>query len=270
MGKKMKVREQAVVKEQTELSAGVYSLVLRVSFAGEVKAGQFVSVFLNDPSRLLPRPISVCEADPVAATIRLVYRVTGKKAGTAALARLSAGDAVWVLGPLGNGFPLDMAKGKRMLLLGGGIGVPPMLACCEAFAQLPEEKRPASVTVAAGYRSLSDAYLLDELERYAEVLAATDDGTLGVHGNAVDAVRNVSADMIFACGPKPMLRAVKSFAAERNITCFVSMEERMACGVGVCLGCVIPTVGVDAHSRVKNARVCADGPVFDAREVDLS
>lgn len=266
----MKVREKAAVKEQTELSANVYSLVLRVSFAGEVKPGQFVSVFLNDRSRLLPRPISVCEAEPLAGTIRLVYRVTGAKTGTASLACLAAGDTVWVLGPLGNGFPLAMAEGKRMLLVGGGIGVPPMLACCEGFLSLPEKKRPACITVAAGYRSLADAYLLDELRRRAAVLAASDDGTLGIHGNAVDAMQEVSADLIFACGPKPMLRAVKMFAAERNIPCFVSLEERMACGVGVCLGCVTPTVGIDAHSGVKNARVCADGPVFDAREVDLS
>ncbi len=263
----MSVKERAYVLSQDMCAEGIFSLVLRVSFAGQVCPGQFVSLFTDDKSRLLPRPISVCGADADEGSIRLVYRVAGF--GTEYFSRLQAEDAIEVMGPLGNGFPLELAEGKRVLLVGGGIGIPPMLSCAEALAYTAHE--PVSVTCAAGYRS-SDTYLLEELEAVSEVIVATDDGSLGTHGTVIDAVREngVAADIIFACGPKPMLRAVKAFAAERGIPCFVSLEERMACGVGACLGCVAKTERPDPHSLVKNARVCADGPVFDAKEVDLT
>ena len=234
----MKRKEKAYVIAQEQISAGIYSLRLSVSFARDVRAGQFVSLFSADRSRLLPRPISVCEADA---------------------------------GPLGNGFPLDQAAGRRVLLVGGGIGIPPMLACARGFAALPPEQRPSSAAFVVGYRN-ADTYLLDDLREAAPVYTATDDGSLGTPGTVLDAIRaeDLEADVVFACGPKPMLRALRDFTDERGMACFVSMEERMACGVGVCLGCVTRTAGVDAHSHVHNARVCTDGPVFDAREVDLT
>ena len=251
----MKIKETARVVSQEMISEGIYSLTLSVSFADQIRAGQFVSLFLNDRSRMLPRP----------------YRVTGPEKGTAELAELTAGDGVDVLGPLGNGFPLDAAAGKRILLVGGGIGIPPMLMSCEQLLALPEDKRPEKVTFAVGYRT-DDTYLLDDLKRRADVLVSTDDGSLGTHGTVIDAIREgqADADVMFACGPKPMLRAVKTYCEEKGIVCYVSMEERMACGVGVCLGCVCRTTDVNDHSKVKNARVCKDGPVFNAEEVDLT
>ena len=265
----MKRKEKAYVIAQEQISAGIYSLRLSVSFARDVRAGQFVSLFSADRSRLLPRPISVCEADAAKGRIRLVYRVAGE--GTAEFSRLRAGDFVEVMGPLGNGFPLDQAAGRRVLLVGGGIGIPPMLACARGFAALPPEQRPSSAAFVVGYRN-ADTYLLDDLREAAPVYTATDDGSLGMPGTVLDAIRaeDLEADVVFACGPKPMLRALRDFTDERGMACFVSMEERMACGVGVCLGCVTRTAGVDAHSHVHNARVCTDGPVFDAREVDLT
>lgn len=267
----MKKKETARVVSQERLSEGIYSLTLSVSFADQIRAGQFVSLFLNDRSRMLPRPISVCETNPEKKTMRLVYRVTGPEKGTAEFAELAPGDSVDVLGPLGNGFPLDAAADKRVLLVGGGIGIPPMLMSCEQLEALPESERPAKVTFAVGYRT-SDTYLLDDLKKHADVLVSTDDGTLGTHGTVIDAIREsgAQADVMFACGPKPMLRAVKAYCEEKGIVCYVSMEERMACGVGVCLGCVCRTTDINDHSKVKNARVCKDGPVFNAEEVDLS
>lgn len=264
----MKKKETAVVLSQEEIAEGIFSLILEVSFSDEVRAGQFVSLFSRDRSRLLPRPISVCEADALEGTIRLVYRAAGS--GTKEFSHLKKGDRIDLIGPLGNGFPIDAARGKKILLIGGGIGIPPML-CCASELRKNRDENPAEIVFAAGYRS-SDTYLLEELEKAAPVLISTDDGSLGTHGTVIDALREheARADLIFSCGPKPMLRGVKAYAEELGIPCYVSMEERMACGIGVCLGCVTGTTRTDAHSLVKNARVCKDGPVFDAEYVDLS
>ena len=192
-------------------------------------------------------------------TLRLVYRVVGK--GTEMFAALKAGDSVEVLGPLGNGFPMEEAEGKRVFLIGGGIGVPPML---ETAKQLKGEP-----VLVMGYRD--ELFLTDEMKKAGELVIATEDGSAGTKGNVLDAIRenDLKADMIFACGPKPMLRALKAYGLENNIPCYVSMEERMACGVGACLGCVCQSTEVDDHSQVKNKRVCKDGPVFLSTEVEL-
>ena len=120
-----------------------------------------------------------------------------------------------------------------------------------------------------GYRD--ELFLTDEMKKAGELVIATEDGSAGTKGNVLDAIRenDLKADMIFACGPKPMLRALKAYGLENNIPCYVSMEERMACGVGACLGCVCQSTEVDDHSQVKNKRVCKDGPVFLSTEVEL-
>ena len=252
-------KETAHVAAQERIAADIMSLVLRVSFAEEVRPGQFLSVYSADGSRLLPRPISVCDADQEEGTIRLVYRIAGK--GTAEFAKLTPGCGVEVLGPLGNGFPVEEFKDKRVLLVGGGIGIPPLYYTAKSLRD---------PVFAVGYRS--ETYLLPEISGRFETHIATEDGSLGTKGNVLDAIREdrIACDVIFACGPKPMLRALKEYAGENNIRCFVSMEERMACGIGACLGCVARTTKPDAHSHVKNTRICKDGPVFDAEEVDLT
>lgn len=262
----MKIKENARVLTQQQLASGIYELSLKVSFAGDVKAGQFVSLFRKDRSTLMPRPISVCRSDAEAGEITLVYRVVG--GGTQEFSTLAAGDEVAVMGPLGNGFPINEAAGKHVLLIGGGIGIPPMLSCADAIT---EAAFPGTrITAAVGYRS-ADTYLLEELKEKAEVIVSTDDGSLGVRGTVIDAIREagVRPDLVFACGPKVMLRAAAEFAAEVNCPAYVSLEERMACGIGVCLGCSADTTGTDPHSLVKKTRVCADGPVFKASEVVL-
>ena len=253
------IKELATVLSQESIAAGIYSLVLKVSFAEEVLPGQFVSLYSRDASRLLPRPISICESSPEEGTIRLVYRIAG--AGTSEFSKLIAGEKIEVLGPLGNGFPVKEYAESRVLLVGGGIGIPPLLSCA---------RKLTDKTFAVGYRS--ETYLLADLESEATVLVATEDGSLGTPGNVLDAIKadGVKADVIFSCGPKPMLRALKAYAAEVGIPCYVSMEERMACGIGACLACVCKTTGIDGHSHVHNTRICKDGPVFLAEEVDLT
>ncbi len=166
------------------------------------------------------------------------------------------------MGVLCFGFPLEAGKGKHCFLMGGGIGVPPIL-------QLAKELE-ADQSVILGYRDGS-LFLKEDFERYAGVYVATEDGSAGTKGNVLDAIAEnaLEADVIYACGPMPMLRAIKQYAQQRGIKAYISLEEHMACGVGACLGCVVKTKMVDAHSHVHNARICTDGPVFDAEEVEI-
>ena len=254
----MKVKETAQVIKQEQLAEGVFSLVLKTTASEYAIPGQFISIYSNNGSKLLPRPISICEIDKNAGTLRVVYRVVGE--GTAEFSKFCAGDEVEVMGPLGNGFPLE---GEKTVVVGGGIGVPPMLELAKQLS--------GSVTAVMGYRN-DDMFLTEEFtDVAAELIIATDDGSVGVHGTVVDAMKenDLDADVIYACGPKPMLRGVVEYAAQRGIKCYVSMEERMACGVGACLGCVCQSTEKDDHSHVNNKRVCKDGPVFLSTEVVL-
>ncbi|HIX59037.1 MAG TPA: dihydroorotate dehydrogenase electron transfer subunit [Candidatus Blautia gallistercoris] len=264
-----KCKENCKIYSQEEISPDIFSMWLEApAIAEEARAGQFVSVYCRDGSRLLPRPISLCEIDRENGRLRLVYRIAGK--GTQEFSKLHKGVSLPVLGPLGNGFPLEEAKGKRVLLLGGGIGIPPMLETAKALkAQAEAMGEKSQVTMAAGYRDV--LFLHEDFQPYCDLAVATENGSQGTRGNVLDAIREqgLEADVIMACGPTPMLRAVKAYALEKKIPCWISMEERMACGVGACLGCVCQSRDVDAHSHVHNKRVCKDGPVFLSTEVEL-
>ena len=259
-----KFQETVTVVSQKQIGTGIYDLTIQTKeIAAAAKAGQFVSVYSNDASKLLPRPISLCGIDRKAGPLRLVYRVTGEHTGTEEFSRLQAGDTMKIMGPLGNGFTVE--KGRKTFLIGGGIGVPPML-------QLAKEMKDAgeNFQIVMGYRD-AGTFLLDEFKEQGESFVATEDGSVGTKGNVLDAIRenHLDADVIYACGPTPMLRALKAYAEEQNMTCYVSMEERMACGIGACLACVCNSTEKDAHSNVKNKRICKEGPVFNAKEVEL-
>ena len=260
MGEKSK--ENCRIVSQECIGKDIYSMWLQTEqIAVNAKPGQFLSLYSRNGSKLLPRPISICEIDKENGRIRLVYRVTGRNTGTEEFSRLHAQVPVETLGPLGNGFPLQEARGKRVFLMGGGIGIPPML---EAAKQLDADKK-----IILGYRD--ELFLKEEFEAYGEVYVATEDGSAGTKGNVMDAIREhaLEADVIFACGPAPMLRAIKAYAQEKQIPCWISMEERMACGIGACLACVCKSTEIDDYSHVHNKRVCKDGPVFLSTEVDL-
>lgn len=256
----MNVKKMTVtVNYQKKLAQDVYSMWLAVgSMADEAKPGQFISIYSNDSSRLLPRPISICEVDREFRSIRVVYRVVG--AGTEEFSHLKAGQRVSVMGPLGNGYTLKQEG--RALLVAGGIGIPPML---ELAKNLDCEK-----DIVLGYKD-SQTFLASELEDYGNVYIAIEDGSVGTKGNVMDAIRQhgLTADKIYSCGPTPMLRAVKDFSVEKSIECEISLEEKMACGIGACLACVCKSKDVDAHTHVNNKRICKDGPVFNALEVEL-
>lgn len=283
-----KFEEIAVVVDQSSLGNGIYDLTLKTDkIAKAAKAGQFVSVYSNDKSKLLPRPISLCGINRDDDTIRLVYRVTGEGTGTEEFSKLVRGDKVRILGPLGNGFTVQ--PGKKAFLIGGGIGVPPMLQLAKdinaGIVQTSGEEKNSGqaamegaeiktavcdMSIVMGYRD-ENTFLLDEFKEQAASFVATEDGSVGTKGNVIDAIKDnaLEADVIYACGPMPMLRALKAYAAEHDMDCFVSMEERMACGIGACLACVCKIKDKDAHSNVNNKRICKEGPVFDAKEVEL-
>lgn len=288
-----KFEEIAVVVDQNALGSGIYDLTLKTTnIAKAAKAGQFVSVYSNDRSKLLPRPISLCGIDRDEDTIRLVYRVTGENTGTEEFSKLVMGDKIRILGPLGNGFTVE--PGKKAFLVGGGIGVPPMLQLAKDInsgvvqttgavdtntleKEQTEEKqinghgkKICDMNIIMGYRD-ENTFLLDEFKEQADSFVATEDGSVGTKGNVIDAIKEngLEADVIYACGPMPMLRALKAYAMEHDMECYVSMEERMACGIGACLACVCKTKDKDAHSNVNNKRICKEGPVFNAKEVEL-
>ncbi len=253
-----KFEEMTVILSQEKLAEDIYSMWLQTEeIAKAAKAGQFVSVYCNDSSRLLPRPISICEIDKEKNAIRLVYRVAGK--GTAEFHTMKAGESLRVMGPLGNGFP---KQEKSAFLIGGGIGIPPMLQLAK---ELNCEKQ-----MVLGYRD-AQTFLLDEFKDYGDIYVATEDGSVGTKGNVLNAIRKkaLKADVIYACGPTPMLRALKEYAAENSIECWISMEERMACGIGACLACVCKSKEKDEHTNVHNKRICKEGPVFRAEEVEF-
>lgn len=245
----------AVVKSQEKIATDVYSMVLECKeVAQSAKPGQFISVYCKDQSALLPRPISICEIGET--TLRIVYRVVGK--GTKEFSQLVPNDTIQIMGPLGNGFPQEEGKA---ILIAGGIGIPPML---ELAKTLKAEKE-----IVLGYRD--EIFLAEEFETYGNVTIASEDGKTGVKGNVLDAIKQkeIEGEVIYACGPTPMLRAIKTYAIEKGMKAYLSLEEKMACGIGACLACVCKSNGIDHHTNVENKRICKDGPVFEAREIEL-
>ena len=255
----MKVERECKIVSKEQVGDAVYMTLevgdmIRASFRAP---GQFVHIRCGE-GLLLRRPISVCSCmeDEPDDLLSIVFEVRGE--GTRWLAGRELGDSLDVLGLAGNGF--DLKPEGRYLLVGGGIGIPPMPGCAQYTG--------GRATAILGGRS-RDKIILEDFfrEDCAKVLCATDDGSLGHHG-FVDALvrRELSEDRgydgVLACGPKPMLRNVAKVAEEFGIPCQVSMEERMGCGVGACLVCACDMAdGSRKH-------VCKDGPVFDSREVD--
>ena len=221
-----------------------------------VQPGQFVHI--RAKGFTLRRPISICGIDKESGTLRIVFEIRGD--GTSAIAELNKGDLIDMLAPLGHGFTLNDSF-KKVILIGGGIGTPPMLPLAAYYGN--------KATAISGFRSASAVILQDDFGKTgAQTILCTDDGTLGIHGFVTqpfsELVKESGIDAVYACGPMPMLKGIAGICKENGIFCEISLEERMACGIGACLGCACRTVRNDEEYF---AHVCKDGPVFNAEEV---
>ncbi|SHH95017.1 dihydroorotate dehydrogenase electron transfer subunit [Sporobacter termitidis DSM 10068] len=241
------------VLDNRRLTETVHALRLQsAELARAARPGQFVHIKCGE-GNLLRRPVSICRAEDGVLTV--VLEVRGE--GTRWLSQRRAGDMLDVLGPLGRGFDLSH---KNIIVVGGGIGVPPMLFAARAAG---------AKAAVLGFRSRENAILAEEFRDVCEaVYITTDDGSLGEHGTVAGPLerllREGGCSAVLACGPRPMLQAAAALAETYKVPCQVSLEERMGCGVGACLVCACKTV-VDGKEKMR--RVCKDGPVFPAEEV---
>ncbi len=223
----------------------------------EVRPGQFVEVLVKDsPTTFLRRPISINFVDEECGELWLLVHVVGQ--GTLAMSRLAVGDKLNCVFPLGNGFSVPEGEGKRVLLVGGGVGTAPLLQ----FGKVLKSKGHEPVFLLGG-RSAGDLMQLDLFRRYGQVYVTTEDGTDGERGFVTNhsMLEKEHFDQISTCGPKPMMVAVARWAAAHGVDCEASLENLMACGLGACLCCVEKKA--DGH----NVCVCKEGPVFNVKEL---
>ena len=251
-----KVLVDLVVKEIQQVNANCVLLVMASDTPfPEVRPGQFAELRIDGtPSVMLRRPISVHSFDAVKNEIGFLVQVVGD--GTKWLGALKAGDKVNTLLPLGNGFTMPTEPGKKYLLVGGGVGSAPLYNLAEELKRCGHE-----FTILIGARSAKDLYRREAYEALGRVEYTTEDGSLGEKGYVTNhSLLAEKYDYIYTCGPKPMMMAVARYARENGIACEVSLENKMACGLGACLCCVEDTK--EGHKCV-----CTDGPVFSIDEL---
>ncbi len=222
----------------------------------EIRAGQFVEVRVDgSPTTFLRRPISINFVDYDKNELSLLVAAVGD--GTRRLASLKEGDTLNSMLPLGNGFTLPNDSKERVLLVGGGVGVAPLLYCGKVLKDMG-----CKPVFLLGARSANDLLLLDEFSKYGNVCVTTEDGTMGECGFVTNhtVLREEHFDRIYTCGPKPMMAAVAKYAVKNGIECEVSLENKMACGIGACLCCVEKTTD-------GNVCVCKEGPVINVKKL---
>ncbi|WP_400247101.1 dihydroorotate dehydrogenase electron transfer subunit [Niallia sp. JL1B1071] len=255
--------EICTVVEQKEIAENIMELTLTGELVSEMnEPGQFVHIKVSDNSApLLRRPISICRIDQDRKTFTMIYRAEG--AGTKLLAQKTAGEAIDILGPLGNGFPVEESKsGQTALLVGGGIGVPPLY---ELANRLVAEG--VKVVAVLGFQTESVAFYEEKFATLGDTYIATVDGSHGTQGFVTDVIfqENLEFDVLYSCGPTPMLKNLEKTFPNKKV--FISLEERMGCGIGACFACVCHTA--DDPTGFSYKKVCTDGPVFRTGEVVL-
>lgn len=241
------------------IASNIYDMTIKVpNIVGMIqRPGQFVNIYPREKHTILPRPISVCEVDRENDAIRIIYAVVGD--GTDQFSKMAVGEEIQVSGPSGNGFNIT-GKQTDHLLVGGGVGVPPLVELAKRLK--------GKLTVVLGFRD--EPYLVEDFEKLgATVYVATESGKVGHKGNVIDILdaKDIKGDMVYSCGPKPMLKALNTWCEQKDTPVQVSLEERMACGIGVCVGCVCKAKDKTAQDGWDYKKTCTDGPVFMGSDV---
>lgn len=256
-------KEQMKVVSQSQIAEDIFELTLAGELVYEMnEPGQFVHVKVSDGiDPLLRRPISIANIDHDKQQCTLIYRKEGL--GTRVLSEKNTIQSVDVLGPLGNGFPVDeVGEGETALLVGGGIGVPPLYELSQQLVA-----KGVNVIHVLGFQTKSAVFYEEKFNELGETYIATVDGSVGTQGFVTDVITNygITFDTLYSCGPTPMLKALENAYPDRNA--YISLEERMGCGIGACFACVCHLQNDPDGTSYK--KVCSDGPVFKVGEVVL-
>lgn len=259
----MAVKTGAELLKKEKIIDGIYKFSVKSKEISETaRAGQFLEIKVSAAEPFLRRPISIYNIEKENEIVEFIFQVKGK--GTELLSRIEIGEKIDIIGPLGNG-SFKIEKYKKVSVIGGGIGTYPL------YELAKELNKKSNVIMYMGFRNKSLVTLEKEFRQVSSKLVlSTDDGSYGEKGFAINFLKEdcktEKPDMIFACGPLPMLKVVREFAINENIPCQISLEERMGCGVGACLGCAIKIIsGIEP----KYGHVCKDGPVFNALDVEI-
>jgi dihydroorotate dehydrogenase electron transfer subunit len=256
-------KDLLTITTQREIAKNIMEVTCSGSLVKQMtEPGQFLHLRVDtSDDLLLRRPISICDVDVDTESVTMLYRVEGK--GTSRLSSKREGETIDVLGPLGNGFPLDATEqGETALLVGGGIGVPPLYYLSKQL-----KDRGVNVIHVLGFQSKENVFYEQEFSELGDTYVVTADGTYGSIGYVTDVIKekNLTFDTMYSCGPTPMLAALSSNYKDRRL--YISLEERMGCGVGACFACVCHVVGDETGTSYR--KVCTDGPVFPVGEVVL-
>jgi dihydroorotate dehydrogenase electron transfer subunit len=264
MGENMGVKVKCKLVKKEKLIDGIYKFSVEApEIANVAKAGQFLEIKVSDTGEpFLRRPISIYNICKKEGIVEFIFQVKGR--GTDLLKDKEEGDTIDIMGPLGFGsFKID--NYKKVAIIGGGIGTYPL------YELAKELKENSDVTMYMGFRNKELVTLEKEFEEVSNKLViTTDDGSYKQKGFAINVLKEdckiEKPDIIFACGPLPMLKAVREFAIEQNIPCQISLEERMGCGIGACLGCAVKVI---SGQEPRFGHVCKEGPVFNAKDVEI-
>ncbi|WP_284140882.1 MULTISPECIES: dihydroorotate dehydrogenase electron transfer subunit [unclassified Virgibacillus] len=248
-------KEPLRIQQKHQIAKDTIEMVLQNNRVSKcAKPGQFIHLSVN--GHTLRRPISIADVNKQAGTVTLLFKVVGK--GTSALANLHVDEVIDGIGPIGNGFPIDRMQDSTVLLIGGGIGVPPLYYLGKELS-----KQGCQITAVLGFQSLNYVFYEEQFRQLGETVIVTEDGSYGLKGLVTAALPDKKqVDVFCTCGPVPMLKAVTSNL--QGVPGYISMEERMGCGVGACFACIVPS-----NNEIGYKKICKDGPVFAVGEVIL-
>ncbi len=252
----MITKKRLEIISHLQIAEATFEVTVKSDFAAELKPGQFVHILV--PGHMLRRPISIANVDREQKTFTMIFKIFGE--GTKKLSECRSGDYLDIILPCGSHYPIEELELEHALLVGGGIGVPPLYYLGQ---QLKE--KGVKVTSVLGFQGKSHVFYEEKFQQLGDTYIATNDGTYGKKGFVTDIIKELDQpmDYYFSCGPTPMLQAVTTLLA--NEKGYISLEERMGCGVGTCYACVVPL----KNDPTKNKKICKDGPVFYANEVLL-